>query len=131
MIIERLVQSYIAKPHTIVLAVAEANTRLRDSEVFSMIKDPTEPFRISHFTLGSYRASGLGNKRKTCSCHCSESSANPTEPSNCPWKVARFILGVFEAARMHEGKGAIRISFLGGQLPLGGRSPLAILGFRV
>merc|ERR1719426_511547 len=37
--VRKLVMSYVQKPHAIVLAVAAANTRLRDSEVFGMVKE--------------------------------------------------------------------------------------------
>jgi len=37
--VRNLVKSYVSKPHAIVLAVAAANTRLRDSEVFGMVKE--------------------------------------------------------------------------------------------
>jgi len=37
--VRSLVKSYVSKPHAIVLAVAAANTRLRDSEVFGMVKE--------------------------------------------------------------------------------------------
>jgi len=37
--VRNLVKSYVSKPHAIVLAIAAANTRLRDSEVFGMEKE--------------------------------------------------------------------------------------------
>eukprot|EP00811_Abedinium_folium_P035306 NODE_810_length_2755_cov_6.319635.p1 GENE.NODE_810_length_2755_cov_6.319635~~NODE_810_length_2755_cov_6.319635.p1 ORF type:complete len:826 (+),score=283.39 NODE_810_length_2755_cov_6.319635:105-2480(+) len=37
--VARLVKSYVEKPHAIVLAVASADSRLRDSEIFDMVKE--------------------------------------------------------------------------------------------